>query len=105
VVRLEPIEKRFIPDFEALTRDPEVLRFTRVPARRSDDFAAGWIAGYVEGWDEGSRAGFAIVDVDGAAFLGMCALIRIEWEASEAELGYGVAPPAEGVALPGGRSI
>jgi hypothetical protein len=47
VVRLEPIEERFVPDFEALTHDPEVVRFTRVHERRGDDFAAGWIAGYV----------------------------------------------------------
>jgi RimJ/RimL family protein N-acetyltransferase len=104
VVRLEPIEERFFGDFQALTRDPEVLRFTRVPTRRSDDFAAGWIAGYVEGWEAGSRAGFAIVDVEDAAFLGMCALVRIEWEASEAELGYVVAPPARGRGA-AGRSI
>jgi ribosomal-protein-alanine N-acetyltransferase len=104
VVRLEPIEERFVPDFEALTHDPEVVRFTRVPARRGDDFAAGWIAGYLQGWQEGSRAGFAIVDVDDGAFLGMCALIRIEWETSEAELGYVVALPARGRGA-AGRSI
>jgi RimJ/RimL family protein N-acetyltransferase len=96
VVRLEPIEERFVPDFEALTRDPDVLRFTRVPTRRSDDFAAGWIAGYVQGWRDGSRAGFAIIDCDDDAFLGMCGLIRIDWEASEAEMGYVVAPAARG---------
>jgi ribosomal-protein-alanine N-acetyltransferase len=104
VVRLEPIEERFVSEFEALTHDPEVIRFTRVPARRSNDFAAGWIAGYVQGWAEGSRAGFAIVDVDDGAFLGMCGLIRIEWDASEAEIGYVVAPAARGRGT-AGRSI
>jgi RimJ/RimL family protein N-acetyltransferase len=48
----------------------------------------------VQGWENGSRAGFGIVDC--GVFLGMCALIRIEWEAAEAELGYVVAPPARG---------
>ena len=104
VVRLEPIEDRFVPDFEALTYDPDVLRFTRVPVRRGDDFTAGWIGGYVQGWADGSRAGFAIVDDDDGAFLGMCALIRIEWGASEAELGYVLAPPARGRGA-AGRSI
>jgi RimJ/RimL family protein N-acetyltransferase len=104
VVRLEPLDDRFVPDFEALSTDPDVLRFTRVPARREGRFVAGWIAGYAEGWEDGARAGFAIVGAADDAFLGMCALIRIEWELSEAELGYVVAPSARGRGV-AGRAI
>jgi RimJ/RimL family protein N-acetyltransferase len=96
VVRLEPLDERFVPDFEALATDPDVVRFTRVPAQRDGRFVAGWIAGYVQGWADGTRAGFAIVDADDGSFLGMCGLIRIDWETSEAELGYVVAPAARG---------
>jgi len=99
VILLEPISERFVPDFHALAEDPGVLRFTRVPERRDARFVAGWIAGYVQGWDDGARAGFAVVEPDGGAFLGMCGLIRIDWEASEAEIGYVVAPLARGRGL------
>jgi RimJ/RimL family protein N-acetyltransferase len=104
VVLLEPIGERFIPDFEALSADPSVLQFTRVPAQRDARFVAGWIAGYVQGWEDGARAGFAIIDPDDGAFLGMCGLIRIEWDASEAEIGYVTAPAARGRGV-AGRAI
>jgi len=104
VVRLEPLDHRFAPDFEALAVDPDVLRFTRVPARRNGRFVAGWIAGYEQGWEDGARAGFAILDTDDGAFLGMCGLIRIEWDAREAEIGYVTAPAARGRGV-AGRAI
>ena len=87
VILLEPISERFVPDFLALAEDPDVLRFTRVPA------------GYVQGWEDGARAGFALVEPDGRSFLGMCGLIRIDWEASEAEIGYVIEPLARGRGL------
>src|SRR4029078_10845042 len=87
-IRLEPISERFVPNFQALAEDPGVLRYTRVPERRDARFVAGWLAGDVQGWDDGAAARFAVVEPDGGAFLGMCGLIRIDWEASEAEIGY-----------------
>jgi RimJ/RimL family protein N-acetyltransferase len=104
VVRLEPLDERFVPDFEAMATDPDVLRFTRVPAERGVRFVAGWIAGYVQGWDDGARASFAILDAADASFLGMCALIRMDREVSEAEIGYMTAPPARGRGV-AGRAI
>jgi RimJ/RimL family protein N-acetyltransferase len=95
VIVLEPLEERFVPHFEALARDPDVLRYTRVPARRDGRFVAGWIAGYEQGWRDGARAGFAVVG-DGGQFLGMVGLIRIDWEQLEAEIGYVIAPAARG---------
>ena len=103
-MRLEPLEERFVPDFEALTLDPDVLRFTRVPTSREAGFGAGWIAGYVRGWEDGARAGFAIVGEVNSAFLGMIGLIRIDWDALDAELGYVVAPAARGRGV-AGRAI
>jgi RimJ/RimL family protein N-acetyltransferase len=103
VVRLEPLDERFVPDFEALTRDPDVLRYTRVPAERGARFVAGWIAGYAQGWRDGARAGFAVLGVDGE-FLGMVGLIRIEWDQLEAEIGYVIAPAARGRGI-AGRAI
>jgi RimJ/RimL family protein N-acetyltransferase len=104
VVRLEPLSARFVPEFEALALDPDVLRFTRVPSSRGANFVAGWIASYVRGWEDGARAGFAIVAAGDAAFLGMIGLIRIDRDALDAELGYVVAPAARGRGV-AGRAI
>jgi RimJ/RimL family protein N-acetyltransferase len=104
VVRLEPLDRRFVRDLDALAGDPEVVRFTRVPANRTDGFARRWVDSYVEAWRDGSRAGFAIVDEADGAFLGMAALVQVHLEMAEAELGYIVAPGARGRGI-AGRAI
>ena len=104
VIRLEPLDRRFVEDFDGLTADPDVIRFTRVPTNRSADFAATWIDTYVHSWDSGTRAGFAIVDEADHAFLGMAALVQIHLDMGEAELGYIVAPRARGRGV-AGRAI
>jgi RimJ/RimL family protein N-acetyltransferase len=103
-VRLEPLDERFVPDFEALTADPDVIRFTRVPSSRGDGFAASWIDAYVQAWQDGSRAGFAIVDAANGEFLGMAGLVQIHLDMGEGELGYIVAPAARGRSV-AGRAI
>jgi RimJ/RimL family protein N-acetyltransferase len=104
VVRLEPLDRRFRPDFDALTDDPDVIRFTRVPARRSGGFAATWIDTYVDAWRDGTRAGFAILEEETDAFLGMVALVQLDLALREGELGYIVAPAARGRGV-AGRAI
>jgi RimJ/RimL family protein N-acetyltransferase len=104
VVRLEPLDRRFVSDFDSLTTDPDVVRFTRVPDDAADDFASTWIDTYVEAWSEGSRAGFAILDSESSAFLGMVALVHLDLGLGEGELGYIVAPEARGRGI-AGRAI
>jgi RimJ/RimL family protein N-acetyltransferase len=104
VVRLEPLDRRFVRDFDALTGDPDVIRFTRVPAGRTDGFAASWIDTYVKAWSDGSRAGFAIVDATSGAFLGMVGLVQLDLGMGEGELGYIVAPESRGRGV-AGRAI
>jgi len=103
-VRLEPLDERFVRDFEALIADPDVIRFTRVPSSPGDGFAAEWIDAYVKAWEDGSRAGFAIVDAASGEFLGMAGLVQINLELGEGELGYIVAPTARGRGI-AGRAI
>jgi hypothetical protein len=31
-IRLEPLDERFVPDFDQLADDPDIVRFTRVPS-------------------------------------------------------------------------
>jgi len=78
-----------------MTADSDVVRFTRVPAGADETFARGWIKRYVDGWDDGSRAGFAI-RARGGDFLGFAALVELDLEHQEGEIGYMVAPAARG---------
>jgi RimJ/RimL family protein N-acetyltransferase len=79
----------------ALTADPDVVRFTRVPAGADEAFVRGWIKRYEDGWDDGSRAGFAIRGQDGTV-LGFAAFVELHLEQQEGEIGYMVAPAARG---------
>jgi len=94
-IRLEPIDERFVPDFERLLEDPEVVRNTRVPSSPPPDFASLWVGRSVEGWQDGSRAGFAILSPE-ATFLGFGGLVDLDLDAGQGEIGYVVAPEARG---------
>jgi RimJ/RimL family protein N-acetyltransferase len=94
-VRLESLSARHLDDMDALARDPEVQRFTRVPEPPPPGFARGWLARYEAGRRSGTAEGFAAVDRDGA-FLGLALAPDIDAEARELELGYIVAAAARG---------
>jgi RimJ/RimL family protein N-acetyltransferase len=104
VVRLEPLDERFAADLDALAADPDVIRFTRVPSKPRDGFGATWIRAYMQGWLDGSRAGFAIVGEEDEAFLGMAAFVQLHVHQAEGEIGYVVAPAARGRGV-AGRAI
>jgi RimJ/RimL family protein N-acetyltransferase len=104
VIRLEPLASRHVPDFELLVDDPDVIRFTRVPTDPSEGFVAAWLGGYERGWDDESKAGFAVVGAESGEFLGFVGLIRFDWDAQESEIGYVIAPAARGGGI-AGRAI
>jgi RimJ/RimL family protein N-acetyltransferase len=94
-VRLVPLAREHLPAVEGLLRDPDVLRFTRIPEPPPVDVAETWFGIYERGRQDGTREAFAAVDDDGE-FLGLALAPRIEREAQTAELGYIVAPAARG---------
>jgi RimJ/RimL family protein N-acetyltransferase len=94
-LRLEPLTQAHVPQLLALSDDPDVVRFTRVPAGADETFVRGWIKRYEGGWDDGSRAGFAIRGRDGG-FLGFAAVVDLDLEQREGEIGYMVVPAARG---------
>jgi RimJ/RimL family protein N-acetyltransferase len=104
VVRLEPLDDRFAAALDALAGDPDVIRFTRVPSKPREGFGSTWIRAYDNGWQDGSRAGFAVLDEEDAAFLGMAAFVQLEHDSHEGEIGYIVAPAARGRGI-AGRAI
>jgi RimJ/RimL family protein N-acetyltransferase len=94
-IRLDPLDERYVPDFERMLDDPDVIRYTRVPADPPPGFASAWVGRYVEGWKDGSRAGFAAVSGDGT-FLGMIGIVDLDLGGREGEIGYVVAREARG---------
>jgi RimJ/RimL family protein N-acetyltransferase len=94
-LRLEPLSARHLDDLDALARDPEVLRFTRVPEPPPPGFGRTWLARYEAGRRAGTAEGFAAVD-PGGAFLGLALAPDIDVEGRQLELGYIVAPSARG---------
>jgi RimJ/RimL family protein N-acetyltransferase len=94
-LRLEPLSARHLDDLDALSRDAEVLRFTRVPEPPPPGFARSWLARYEAGRRAGTAEGFAAIDADGA-FLGLALAPDIDVEGRQLELGYIVAAPARG---------
>jgi RimJ/RimL family protein N-acetyltransferase len=95
VISLEPVDRSHLDLLAALTEDPDVVRFTRVPDPVPPGFPETWLERYEEGRREGTREGFAIVD-GGGAFLGVAVAPRIDRDTLTAELGYVVVPEARG---------
>jgi RimJ/RimL family protein N-acetyltransferase len=95
LIHLEPLTLAHLADMLGLADDPDVVRFTRVPAGADETFVRGWIRRYGGGWQDGSRAGFAIRGRDDG-FLGFAGLVDLDLEHREGELGYMVAPSARG---------
>ncbi len=94
-MRLAPFGPEHLEPLRKMLRDPDILRFTRVPVPPQPDFPERWLARYEEGRGDGSRDAFAAVDDDGSV-LGFALAPTIDREGSEAELGYVVAPEARG---------
>ncbi len=96
VVRLEPLRAEHVPAMRALGDDEHVARFTYVEAPLTDTDARLWVDRYVDGWRDGSLAGFAIEASESEEFLGFIAIVRYGAVEREAELGYIVSPSARG---------
>ncbi len=103
-IALVPLAAEHLETLEAVGNDPLVQRFTRVPEPFGRAEAERWLGLYDRGWEDGSRAGFAILDGASGAFLGMIAFVALRLDSLEAEVGYIVAPEVrrQGVA---GRAL
>jgi ribosomal-protein-alanine N-acetyltransferase len=87
-IRLVPLTPDDAAGMKALSDEPGVEDYTFVASVRDENYGHTWVARYVEGWKDGSRAGFAIRDTATDAFLGFIGLVRIERDEDEAEAGY-----------------
>ena len=95
-IRLVPFTEADVDDMDALSDHPGVYENTYVPAERGHDFARNWVGRYVDGWRDGSCAGFTIRSATDDSFLGFAALVSLELGKGEAEAGYVVGAHARG---------
>jgi RimJ/RimL family protein N-acetyltransferase len=94
-MHLVPLAEEHLIPMAEVVEDPDVLRFTRFPDPPDPDFLPGWLRRYQRGVTDGTCAGFAALDGDGA-FLGVALAPHIDREGSELELGYLVVAAARG---------
>jgi RimJ/RimL family protein N-acetyltransferase len=95
-IRLERWSSRHSEGVAEAGHDPDVQRYTFVPSPWVDGFERTWLERYDEGWEDGTRAGFAIVAAADGEFLGLAMLVGIDREGRQAEAGYLVSPRARG---------
>ena len=95
-IRLEPLEQSHLPDLLDLVGDEAAQRFTLVPTGAGAEFVRRWIGRYEGGWDDGSCAGFAIRGVNDDAFLGFAALVQLDLDARQGEIGYALPAAVRG---------
>lgn len=95
MIRLELLDESHLEHVDSLLRDPDTLRFTRIPVPVPDGFARRWVDTYAEARREGTREAFAAFEPDGA-FAGIALAPEIDREGAQLELGYIVATEARG---------
>jgi len=96
VIRLEPIGQEHLDGLAALGQDPLVLRNTRVPEPWPEGFERTWVEAYERGRQDGTRDGYAIVDAESGAFLGIAGVVDLEQDANQGEIGYALVSEARG---------
>jgi RimJ/RimL family protein N-acetyltransferase len=98
-IRLEPLTRSLAPEMQwVIEPDEGIARFTFLPTEPDDGFLVTWLGRYEDGWQDGTRAGFAVRDEDGAN-AGFAAFVRLDLGGREGEIGYVVAPARRGRGL------
>ena len=88
VVIIRPPLAGDAPSIFAACQDPEVSRFTGIPAPYQRRHAAEWIADAPESWRSRTSTPMVVVDATTGDLLGACGLI--EMREDQAQIGYWV---------------
>jgi RimJ/RimL family protein N-acetyltransferase len=86
-------------DLDALVhagRDPEIARWTRIPATFGNVDARAYLRQRYDATFAGLTAPFAIVHAPDGELLGSISLLRFAWEHARAEVGYWLGSAARG---------
>jgi ribosomal-protein-alanine N-acetyltransferase len=77
-------------------QDPEIVRWTRVPAAYGEADARAYLRQRYDAAFAGLTAPFAVVDLSDERLLGSISLMRFSWEHGRGEVGYWLAAAARG---------
>lgn len=94
---LRPWKPADADDVHRACQDPDIQRWTTVPAPYLPEHAHGFVAEMApRAWADGTRAPFAVCDADTGELLGSCGLVTIDHGLRSAEVGYWTASWARG---------
>ncbi len=93
---LRPWRDTDIDDLVRACQDPEIVRWTRVPARYGPAEARAYLRQRYDAAFAGLTAPFAIVGSSDGALLGSVSLMRFAWRHARGEVGYWLAREARG---------
>ena len=92
---LRPWRDSDVPALVRACRDPEIVRWTRVPDNYGESDARAFLLYRYDALLAGSTAPFAIVSPEDR-LLGSVALMRLDWRHRRGEVGYWLASAARG---------
>jgi RimJ/RimL family protein N-acetyltransferase len=93
---LRPWRDSDVPALVEACQDPEIVRWTRVPASYGEADARFYLRQRYDATFAGLTAPFAIVHSATADLLGSISLMRFAWRHARAEVGYWLAATARG---------
>ena len=95
--RLRPWRDTDLQSIVRACQDPDIVRWTRVPARYGEADARSFLLARYDALHAGSTAPFAIVSADDdTQLLGSISLMRLAWQHARGEVGYWLARDARG---------
>ena len=96
--RLRPFTVNDVEAVKAAGEDPDIVRYTFMPAAPTDETTVQWLTRAIEGWHHG-MARFAIVPADARddRCAGQIGLILADHPAGNAEAFYWLLPEARGL--------
>jgi RimJ/RimL family protein N-acetyltransferase len=95
-IRLDPIAHSHHDGLWRLAQQRSVERYTFVPTNATEEFVPAWIQRYVDGWAEGTRAGFVVLDALDGTFLGFGSIVQLDLDARQGEIGYALLEESRG---------
>jgi RimJ/RimL family protein N-acetyltransferase len=96
VTALRPWRDSDVAPLVATCRDPDIVRWTRVPDNYGESDARAYLLQRYDAVLAGTTAPFAIVAADEDRLLGSISLMRLDWKDRRGEVGYWLAREARG---------
>jgi RimJ/RimL family protein N-acetyltransferase len=97
ITALRPWRDSDLPALVEACRDPEIVRWTRVPDNYGETDARAYLLQRYDAVLAGTTAPFAIVHASEGTLAGSIALMRLDWEHCRGEVGYWLARRARGL--------